>query len=206
MTESALAERGKEKISAAAAIELVKKFAKDRYKEDKANSDRALAHAREMAGGQIERIDKDVIEQGRAWATRLALISRTTGNGSGPSYYQASRPNAAVVPIVKKLFGIIGELEAIVATDTEISLFQKPDENDYFGFGEGLKKLTVASLTEDADPGDTIKAEDIVEGLVEELGDPVREGVVELLKQYEIEPIVVPEDQKPAKNGRRRRS
>jgi hypothetical protein len=207
MTETAqLAEVGKERITAAAAIELAKKFVKDRYKEDKLNNDRALAQARDFAGGQIERVDKDVVDQGRQWATRLAMISRRTA-GSG---YNTSRPAAALVPIVKKLYGLIGELEAMMATDTEISLFQKVDETEYFGYAGALKKLSVRELTEYCDPGETVEQSTIVEFLVDGLGEKVGDAVEELLGQYEIEPIVVPGEQEGApangKRPRRRRS
>jgi hypothetical protein len=198
-----LAERGKEKITAAAAIELVKKFVKDRHKEDKANSDRYLTQARDFAGGQVEQLDKSVVDQGRRWATRLALISRTTA-GSG---YQASKSSQALAGLCKKVFAILGELEAVMATDTEISLFQKVDDNDYFGLSTDFNKMSVRTLTEYCDPGETLDQGAIVERLIDDLGEKVGDAVTELLSQYEIEPIIVPgkEEGAPAKNGRRRR-
>lgn len=202
-----LAERGREKISAAAAIELAKKFAKDRYKADLSNSDHALAEARSFAGGQVERLDKDVIDQGRQWATRLALVSRTTaGNG-----YQASKASASVAGACKKVFAIIGELEALVATDTEISLFQKVDKDDYFGgYGrDDFKRLSVADLTEGREPGDALEHADIVDQIHDMAGNRIAGDLLEYLNQYEIEPIVIPaepEGEKPANGRRRRRS
>lgn len=200
-----LAERGKEQITAAAAIELLKKFIKERYKADKVESDRAIEQARQFAGGQIERLDKDVIDQGRQWATRLALISRQTA-GSG---YQASKSGAALGATVKKIFAIVGELEALMAVDTEISLFGKLEERDYYGYdtlrvkGRTVKDL-VADLANMGEPGEIIDAESIIATLTDDLGEKVQDAAIALLSQYEIEPIVVPEEE-PAKNGRRRR-
>lgn len=205
MAESTqLAERGKEKITAAAAIELVKKFVKDRYKEDKANSDRALAEARTFAGGQVERLDKDVIDQGRQWATRLALISRQT-SGSG---YQASKSGSAIAGAVKKVFAVVGELEALVATDTEISLFQKVDADDYYPRygGADIRRLKVEDLTTGCEAGTTIDQGAIVDELHDMVGPRVGGHVVELLNQYEIEPLVVPSENGAPSKGRRRRS
>ena len=206
-----LAERGKERISAAEAIERVKTLVKNRYKDDKADSDRALAEARNFAGGQVERIDKDVIEQGRKWATRLALISRATASGSGAGYYQTSKPNAALVPIVKKIFGILGELEAVVATDSELPLFSPVHERDYYGERYGpdhdIRKLNVGHITKAGDPGETIDHDAIVDMISESVGESVGEAVTELLAQFEIEPIVIPEEpEKPRRNGRSKSS
>lgn len=172
-----LAERGKERISAAEAIERVKTLVKNRYSDDKADSDRALEEARKFAGGQVERVDKDVIEQGRKWATRLALISRSTASGSGSSYYQTSKPNAALVPLVKKIFGIIGELEAAVATDSELPLFSPVNERDYYGDtyapDHDIRKLKVAHITKAGEPGETIDHDSIVDMISESVGEKI---------------------------------
>lgn len=51
---------------------------------------------------------------------RLAMIARSSaGNG-----YNSSKTNAALVPVVKKLYALIGELEAVQATDVELGLRQ----------------------------------------------------------------------------------
>jgi hypothetical protein len=101
---------------------------------------------------------------------------------------------------------LIGELEAMMATDTEISLFQKVDETEYFGYAGALKTLSVRELTEYCDPGETVEQSTIVERLVDGLGESVGDAVEELLGQYEIEPIVVPESEGKPTNGKRRRS
>lgn len=200
-----LAERGKEKISLGQALELVKEFAKKRYKEDRSNRDRALAHARDLAGGQVERLDKDVVDQGRQWATRLAMISRTTA-GSG---YQTSKSSVAIAAACKKVFGIIGELEALAATDTEIPLFAQIQEEEYFGdHYSDIRKTTVKSLSEWFGPGESVGLDQLLDQVTMDVGSGVSEGIREFLAQYEIEPIIVPDEPegvKPAKNSRRGR-
>jgi hypothetical protein len=207
---SALAEQ-KPKISIGEALELVKKTVSARYDDDRASHNRAFSEIEKQVGGQTERLDRQVIDQGRAWATRLAVIARRTSGGkNGYDRYQTSKTGAALEGAVKKIYGVLGELEAMVAVDIEVSLFDKVDKSEYFGGDyDGIKKLTAKRLLEVAeDMGEHFDQDALVESILESCGEKVDDDVKALLDQYEIElPEPKPEGDEPAsgKGGGRRR-
>jgi hypothetical protein len=206
----------KPKISIGEALELVKKHVSTEYDAARKAHNNAFRDIEKEVGGQTERLDRAVIDQGRAWAMRLAVIARRTSAGSRSNYsngFQTSKAGPTIEAAVKKIFSLIGELEAIVAVDMEVSLFEPVRKEEYFGSDYGMdsiKKLKATDVTEGFDDSDDVesRAGIVVETIVEACGEKMDQSVRELLEGYEIDvpaPEVPGEEDAATANGGRRR-
>jgi hypothetical protein len=117
----------KKQITTAAAFDMVKKLATDEFRARKAVSDSNIREAEKTLGGQTKTLDKSLLDQGRAWMTRCALIARRNA-GSG---YNTSKTSVKLQSLVGKISAIIGELEALLVTDVEMGLFENVDKDDF---------------------------------------------------------------------------
>lgn len=207
---TALAER-KEQVTPEQLLAVVQNFAKEKFQEARAQTKEAARGIDTMCGGQTEKLDRDVVEQGRTWATRLAIIARRQ---SGPNSYSPSKVAVAIQAVTKKVYAAIGELEAIVANDIEIPLFNNPKdlEQQIFGGGPyGIGDIRKAKLK---DVLDGIDEEDLADPkainqivkdfFAESVGEHIADGVQDLLERYEVLPTkeALPDGAKPGKRGR----
>jgi len=128
----------KKQITHRAAIDLVKKLATDRYRAERDAAKEALKEAERGIGGSTRKLDRTLVDQGRAWMTRVALIGRRASTG-----INASKSAGKLTSLAGEIAGIVGKIEAIILTDVEIGLFQDVDENDYLAeyapYGERAK-------------------------------------------------------------------
>lgn len=113
------------------------------FKEAKANASREFASIESRVGGSTEQLDASVIEQGRRWAQRLTMIARR----SAGTRHTPSKTSVAIQVEVKKIFAVIGSLEAIIANDVEIPLFAQISEQSFFGDDYiDIRKMKAADL------------------------------------------------------------
>ncbi len=186
------------------------------YKQAKANAAREFANIEARVGGSVEQLDATVIEQGRRWAQRLTLIARRNAG----SNYSPNKSSVAIQAEVKKIFGVIGSLEAIVANDVEIPLFGKVSEEQFFGDSSidirRFKPKDLDDLVEDSrgvfaggrnkgeDPAE-LRSKDFLESLLCEVDEEHKALVFEALGDRIVD-IPPEEDEQPKptrKSGRR---
>lgn len=155
----------KKKITMAAAHDLVRKLAADRYRADADEAKARVQEAVRRVGGQTSKLDSSVLDQGRLWATRLALIARRNKKRD----YTTSKLSGKLDSAVTKIMAIIGELEAIALTDVEMGLFEEVERDHYV-----------------AERGYMLSSDDPLSNIPYD-NKKLRREARELLEQYEIE-------------------
>lgn len=200
----------KEQVTPEQALARVQQIAKEKYDEAIRQQRKFSKTMDERLGGQSERLDASVVDQGRAWATRLAIIAKRNAGTS----YSPSKTSIAVQKVVSKIYGAIGELEAIVASDIEIPLFatggKKAIEQQFFG-GDStwadIRKVEPKELFEGIDLQDDYDREhapeSIADALLESVGEVAADDVREYLKTIEIV-VELPEKAEGAQKKRPR--
>ncbi len=151
------------------------------------NKKRARTLAAEL-GGQLERLDDDVVEQGRKWAARIAAISAKKKVGRTGGYYGSAPPSDPLDKIVTKITAVLGELEELRLTDRALGLFETLNEHEYVGSDYVM-----------SDGG--LLAED----WRQQIGEKGEEAAEEVLAQYTIvddEPDDEQAQPKPVRRGR----
>jgi hypothetical protein len=111
------------------AIAIVRKAAADSWRDAKRQQADQVRQLEAIVGGETKRIDESVIQQAKALMTRIALIARRRDDHHTNT--------AALDSIVKKLGGVIGELEAFQLTNKAVGLFETLNEHDYRGYTFG---------------------------------------------------------------------
>lgn len=165
-TTNGAAAATKKKITMAAAHDLVRKLAADRYRADAEEAKARLQEAQRRVGGQTSKLDSSVLDQGRLWATRLALVARRNKKRD----YSTSKLSVKLDSAVTKIMAIIGELEAIALTDVEMGLFEDVERDQYI-----------------ADRSYHVRKDDPLSNIAHD-NKKLRREARELLEQYEIEP------------------
>jgi hypothetical protein len=112
-------------ITTSQAITMVKKVAADELRSAKRTQAAKVAELEKVVGGQVKRVDESVVAQAKALMTRIALIAKR-GRESHTNTTQLEG-------VVKKLGGIVGELEAFMLTNKAAGLFEEVREHEYKG-------------------------------------------------------------------------
>lgn len=204
---TALAERSTT-VTPAEALKLVRDHVRAKYVEAKKAPAQQFKQIAKEVGGQVDKLDRAVVEDVKRLAIRLAAIARRSG-GAG---YNTNKAAPAIQAASKKLFVISAELESVVANDVEIPLFEAPDEASFFGYGyEDIRRVKIGRGYGNVDlaefEGDADLLRDHLSDLVGH-HDGLRDEVHELLAGVTITmPAAEPEadeaTDKPAKRGRK---
>jgi hypothetical protein len=115
-------------ITVSQAVQIVKKVAADELRAAKKIQRERVARLEDAVGGSVKRVDETVVAQAKTLMTRIALIAKNRNASHATS--------TTLEGIVKKLGGIVGELEAFMLTDKAAGLFETLNDHEFIKSGK----------------------------------------------------------------------